>query len=82
MKILFGDESDHVVKNRQTFLLDLYLNLPGNHDLWSKCIAVRACMENLGWFFVFVNLAERHRAPFNLFSLLNIRARALRENML
>ena len=29
MKILYGEEADEVVKSRQIFLLDLYLNLPG-----------------------------------------------------
>ena len=38
MKTLYGEEADHVVKNRQTFLLDLYLNLPGEYTFVGKVL--------------------------------------------
>ena len=45
MKILYGEEAEHVVKNRQNFLLDLYLNLPGENSIYVKQTSQHSCRE-------------------------------------
>ena len=45
MKILYGEEPDHVVKSRQTFLLDLYLNLPGKEYTFA-CLWIDRILRN------------------------------------